>query len=203
VVLADVELDADGNVVKIDNCVCRRLVLSFADFWWHCRPPAKEPAPAPAPEPPTPGPTPGPAPGRAVKVDRVVTRGKLVAGTRNQVAMFGQNLDQVQSVSFGQGITVEGTKAAPDQFVAGVAISNDAKPGPRTISLTDKRNDKVEVAGQIDVEAGAEPGEPVQPRPPSPPVRPTQPDQPVAAPRGKARPRPTAKRSRKKSDEEV
>ncbi len=35
VVLALVTVAADG-VIEIDNCKCRRLVLSFKDFWWAC-----------------------------------------------------------------------------------------------------------------------------------------------------------------------
>ncbi|MDQ2974560.1 MAG: hypothetical protein M3R69_04000 [Acidobacteriota bacterium] len=34
--LAKVELDADGVISRIDNCACRRMVLSHASFWWHC-----------------------------------------------------------------------------------------------------------------------------------------------------------------------
>jgi hypothetical protein len=34
--LAAVTVDADGTVKQIDNCSCRRLVLSFSQFWWMC-----------------------------------------------------------------------------------------------------------------------------------------------------------------------
>jgi hypothetical protein len=34
--LAQVETDGQGNVTKIDNCVCRRMVLSLAPYWWSC-----------------------------------------------------------------------------------------------------------------------------------------------------------------------
>jgi hypothetical protein len=40
VVLAQVETDEQGNVKKIDNCVCRRMVLSLAPYWWKCKEPA-------------------------------------------------------------------------------------------------------------------------------------------------------------------
>ena len=36
VVLARVDLDASGVVTRIDNCSCRRMVMSFGRFWWHC-----------------------------------------------------------------------------------------------------------------------------------------------------------------------
>lgn len=35
VVLAKLTV-ADDGAVQIDNCVCRRLVLSLQDFWWEC-----------------------------------------------------------------------------------------------------------------------------------------------------------------------
>ena len=70
VALAVVELGANGKVTKIDNCECRRMVISFADFWWQChkeevrgdnrdeRPPVNtsgesRPKPAPLPQPDT------------------------------------------------------------------------------------------------------------------------------------------------------
>jgi hypothetical protein len=38
VLLASVETDSQGVINKIDNCSWRRVVLSFADFWWQCTP---------------------------------------------------------------------------------------------------------------------------------------------------------------------
>jgi hypothetical protein len=34
--LAAVTVKVDGTIAQIDNCSCRRLVLSFANFWWRC-----------------------------------------------------------------------------------------------------------------------------------------------------------------------
>jgi len=34
--LAAVTVNSDGTVRKIDNCSCRRLVLSYSQFWWLC-----------------------------------------------------------------------------------------------------------------------------------------------------------------------
>ena len=36
VVLAKVVTDDQGNVKQIDNCTCRRMVLSLAPYWWKC-----------------------------------------------------------------------------------------------------------------------------------------------------------------------
>jgi hypothetical protein len=34
--LAAVTVNSDGTIAQIDNCSCRRMVLSFASFWWRC-----------------------------------------------------------------------------------------------------------------------------------------------------------------------
>jgi hypothetical protein len=34
--LASVTVNSDGSIKQIDNCSCRRLVLSFSQFWWQC-----------------------------------------------------------------------------------------------------------------------------------------------------------------------
>ncbi len=36
VVLARVDLDDKGTILAIDNCSCRRMVVSFNQFWWQC-----------------------------------------------------------------------------------------------------------------------------------------------------------------------
>jgi Domain of unknown function (DUF4332) len=44
-VLARVDLAEDGTILRIDNCDCRRLVVSFGDFWWHCQSRTEPPRP--------------------------------------------------------------------------------------------------------------------------------------------------------------
>ncbi|HKE55231.1 MAG TPA: hypothetical protein VKB46_00965 [Pyrinomonadaceae bacterium] len=36
VVLARVKVNSDGVIQEIDNCSCRRIVISFGRFWWRC-----------------------------------------------------------------------------------------------------------------------------------------------------------------------
>lgn len=36
VALAMVNVDGGGNIISIDNCSCRRLILSFGNLWWQC-----------------------------------------------------------------------------------------------------------------------------------------------------------------------
>lgn len=45
--LAQVVTDERGNVKQIDNCTCRRMVLSLAPYWWKCNePPIKVDTPS-------------------------------------------------------------------------------------------------------------------------------------------------------------
>jgi hypothetical protein len=57
VVLATVTIDAKGNVQSIDNCSCRRMVLTLAPFWWKCNDPAQTAPPPSTPAPPSQAPT--------------------------------------------------------------------------------------------------------------------------------------------------
>jgi hypothetical protein len=36
VVLAEIEVDSDGSILRIDNCSCRRIVVSLAMVWGTC-----------------------------------------------------------------------------------------------------------------------------------------------------------------------
>ena len=36
VVLAKVQFDPDGTITAVDNCDCRRMVVSLAEAWWKC-----------------------------------------------------------------------------------------------------------------------------------------------------------------------
>jgi len=58
VVLARVNVDARGTVLEIDNCSCRRVVVSMAGWWVRCNdavltPPATDPRPPGGPGTPT------------------------------------------------------------------------------------------------------------------------------------------------------
>jgi hypothetical protein len=58
VVLATVTMDANGNVQTIDNCSCRRMVVSPAPYWSKCSDPAISPQAATPPPPPANPPAP-------------------------------------------------------------------------------------------------------------------------------------------------
>lgn len=143
VVLAEVELDADGNITKIDNCSCRRLVPSLASFWWHCS------------ERVGPTATTGVVTAQGVKVDKVETGTKLIAGKLNPVTLLGEHLDKVKEVDFGDGTNVEKKTAAAGKLDATVKVDSQATAGKRTIKLTDKSGHVVEINDVVTVEAEA------------------------------------------------
>lgn len=173
VVLAEVTLDPDGNVTKIDNCVCRRMVLSLGNFWWQC-------------SEPQPGPSPGP-----VTVSTIEPQDTLRPGVRTVVRVTGANLDRVKTASFGPtDIEVVGPhNQRPDFFEVDVVIANNASPGKRALILTDaagaellRVNEAIEI-----VAVAAPPG-------PAPPAEPPHPS--GRAPK-------VVKRKKKPSDDDV
>jgi len=173
VVLATIDLDADGNITKIDNCSCRRLVISFGNFWWQCTDVA--------------------ATTDAVTVDKVESPDTLTPGATSKVVVLGKNLDTVASVSFGDGVDVKQMKAAPAQISAEIAIQATAQAGPRTMVLTDKAGKTVEVKNAIAIVAKAPAPKPLPPPPPPTPA-------PQPKPGGV---KGTPSKKRKGSDEEV
>jgi len=117
--LASVTLDPDtsGRVKGIDNCECRRMVISFADFWWQCHAEADTQS--------------------DIRVDKL-SMNEFAAGVRNQaVTLSGQNLDKAESVSFGDRIQVTINKAEPAALEAAVSIPADIS-GSRDITVTPK-----------------------------------------------------------------
>jgi len=141
VVLAEVEMDAEGNVIKIDNCVCRRLVVSLAPAWWQCT----ETKAATEPAPPT---------GQPVSVTVIKARATLARGVKTVVEMKGENLNRASKASFGPGVTVADLQIpSAERIVAEVAVDDSAQPGKRTLVLTDaagrtllKKDDAIEIA---------------------------------------------------------
>jgi hypothetical protein len=115
VVLARVAFDDDGTITEIDNCACRRMVLSLAGLWWRCQARqltvanvTAEPA-----EPQTPG-----------------TQGI-------KLTVKGSGLDPAATAELGPGVRVTTTEVpAADTMVLTVRILKSAKPGDRMLVVT-------------------------------------------------------------------
>lgn len=115
VVLAVVDVDIDGTITGIDNCSCRRMVVSFATFWWRCA-------------------------GRGTMLDgvSVSTKGPYVAGMKQPVRIVatGDELRPEATATLGQGVVVEVVEAKRDVMRLDAVISEDAVPGDRTLTIT-------------------------------------------------------------------
>jgi hypothetical protein len=170
VVLAEVDLEADGTITKIDNCVCRRMVLSFAGEWWQC---TDSDASHDSKD--------------AIRVAAVDSSAKLVVGTRPTLTLKGENLDKVDSIKFGEGVSLVDMKTSPSAIEAVINIDAQAKPGPRTIVLIDKEGKTIELANKLAIEA----------------VKATTPTPETAVKPGKPAPAKPARGPRRKGDEEV
>jgi hypothetical protein len=116
VVLAAVDFDDDGTILAIDNCSCRRLVVSTAGFWWRC------------------------AGGRIV-INEVRITGKRAAerGAKElKVVARGDNLREDADVTLGEGIRIN-ERSAPKSggsLSMVVDVDEDAPLGERTLTVT-------------------------------------------------------------------
>lgn len=113
VALARVTVNSDGVIQEINNCICRRIVLSFSRTWLRCAGisiTAMNPA--------------------------VLTQGEI----NKEIIVEGTNLfsDPPPKVSLGAGVTVQDIDAAPDgrQLIVRVDADPNAEPGARNLRVT-------------------------------------------------------------------
>jgi hypothetical protein len=135
VVLAAVDYEADGTITRIDNCSCRRMVVSLADLWWRCS-------------------------GGAVKVDTVVSDpvSPIPPGTEDvTVTVTGENLRGDSTVDLGPGVTVESISESGGTLTVSVDIAPDAAPGPRILTITNPDCSTVTSPEALTVAAPAKP----------------------------------------------
>jgi hypothetical protein len=118
VVLAAVDVGADGTISAIDNCSCRRMIVSFATFWWRC-------AAAPT------------------KIDdvSVSTKGPYLPGMKQpiRIVVKGEQLSPDATATLGQGTAVRVIGASDDGTTMRLdaQLADDAAPGDRTLTITD------------------------------------------------------------------
>lgn len=129
VVLASVQVEADGTLILIDNCACRRLVASASRFWWQCS-----------------------------QGSTTVTgpKGKQVtAGQENAVTVTGKNMSADATYTFGNGISVvvDTAKSKPEAMVLKVTPDKNTAPGSRTLVVVNSDCSTVTLADAITVVA--------------------------------------------------
>jgi hypothetical protein len=114
VVLAAIDVDADGTITAIDNCSCRRMVVSAAKLWWRCA-------------------------GGLVSIDDVMLRlGSTTQGaTGVKLLVKGTNLREDATVGLGSGVTVTEQRlvASSGNLNLTIDIASDAAPGDRTLTI--------------------------------------------------------------------
>ena len=125
--LAAVTVDPDGTIAQIDNCSCRRLVLSFSTFWWKCT---------------------GTLSGITLSdPNNKVQPGSpfpIVAGDTNPtlIAAKGTNLDKDATFTFGDGVKVTPDNSqwaqANPVIILSVAADTDAQPGTRSLIVVNQ-----------------------------------------------------------------
>lgn len=120
--LAAVTVTADGTIAQIDNCSCRRLVLSFSSFWWQCSATLSS---------------------LAIMLDQngtsTVQPISVNAGATTVVAVAGKNLDVNATFTFGDGIMVQNMSVtdtewrSPNPVKLTVQVAATASIGNRTL----------------------------------------------------------------------
>jgi hypothetical protein len=107
--LASVTVNPDGSIKQIDNCSCRRLVLSFSQFWWLC-----------AGSPPS--------------VTGLNPSSINADGTDQQVTVTGKNLRCGILASFGPNVTVKQTQLQDSETLqATVNVAPGTKSAPTNV----------------------------------------------------------------------
>jgi len=162
VVLARVRLNRDGVIQEIDNCSCRRIVLSFSRFWFQCV-------------------------GMTIGSVRPT---ELTQGGRNQTLVIeGTNLlsTPLPTVSLGPGITANVKPGATASLLSvDVTVDDDAPIHPRDLRVTKPDCSTAVAAKPIIIKSLPRPAPAPAPTPQPAPQSETQPRAGVKPPSRKA-----------------
>ena len=114
VVLAEVQVDADGSIISVDNCSCRRIVMSLASVWRECD--------------------------AGLVVIDTVDPNEVRQGQKDaEVIIRGKNIDPQAEVKLGPGLKVTGRNAPTTDrtsLVIKLDVEEDAEIRPRTLLLS-------------------------------------------------------------------
>ena len=108
VVLAEVQIDADGSITAINNCECRRIMLSTAPYWRACE-------------------------NGIVVIDMPNAVEATQGDTGVTIAIPGQNVDLAAEVSLGPAS--ESNRVRQRRRTLTVDIDETAAPGSRTLTV--------------------------------------------------------------------
>lgn len=120
VVLARVDVDGDGKITAIDNCSCRRMIVTLAHLWWRC-----------ASSQPT-----------ITSVETQVNGQTVTEVPRGQadvaVHVVGTNIGSGATGDLGQGIQVTSQQVSADGTTMDLTatVLDSAQPGSRDLTIT-------------------------------------------------------------------
>ncbi|MFQ5524994.1 MAG: hypothetical protein ACE5GX_01905 [Thermoanaerobaculia bacterium] len=118
VVLAEVEIGPNGEILRIDNCSCRRMVISFGEFWWQCEDEACQPA-------------------RGTAIDSVdIVEGEAIAGREFMIAVKGRGFPLDAELSAKDVSVATYHERSPELITATVKVADGAQPGARTLAVS-------------------------------------------------------------------
>ena len=111
--LAEVHVERDGRITKIDNCSCRRLVRSYGNFWWQCE-------------------------SGSIDVNNVKAPADLKPGTAGaEIAVKGKNFQPGATVSLGPDVVIKDREvASASELNFKIDINADAREGSRPLTIT-------------------------------------------------------------------
>jgi hypothetical protein len=131
VVLAKVEIDPrTGEITLIDNCSCRRLVISHGNSAWQCTTPACD-------------------------LDMKVTNNKEFQQgvTDIEVVVAGKDIQPGAKVDLGGGITIKAVVSESGQLTFTADVDADAATGVRTLTILNPDCTWCRRADAIDIKA--------------------------------------------------
>ncbi len=146
--LALVQVDGQGIVQMIDNCACRRLVVSLAPLWWQCT-------------------------SMMPTITNIDPTELNPGDTAVPVTLTGSKFDPKAEVSLGSGISVTNVSASADgtQLQFTVTVDQNVQSGPRNITVknpdcsTATSPVQINVAAPALAPAGAAPSSPKAKKP--------------------------------------
>lgn len=176
VVLARVEIDDEGAITALDNCSCRRNVVSFGHFWWRCT-------------------------GDACAIQSVEVEGgrSVEAGTDFVIDVRAYDLPDTVTADLGPQVTVKTATVSDNGTRLRIEARAEAgaEPGARTLEIRDTTQNRVIAARRNAVEIrtaaaqppAPQPSQPNAPQPggPAPPIHEATQDTQAKQPRGKGK----------------
>lgn len=142
--LARVEVNEDGAIVLIDNCACRRLVVSFANFWWKCD-------------------------CATINLSTTGPSTLLDREKPTEINIKSDGVDPKAVITVPRGVTVTTWKQSGGILTLTVTTDKNADPGPRTIVVNNPGGNLATLAGAIEVpqssSAAPRPKRVITPRP--------------------------------------